>query len=94
MTFKQNNVRPGSHVDLTLKASPGSLCSTGMIDKSVYLHGGVNLLKMSDIDDKLREYDMTSDFINDWQYCSSLSVLPPDMTNPGKNSLLVGLCYY
>ncbi|XP_053405875.1 pregnancy zone protein-like isoform X2 [Mercenaria mercenaria] len=34
MTFKQRTVRPGDTVDLTLKASPGSLCSAGMVDKS------------------------------------------------------------
>ena len=86
MTFKEKTVRPGDKIEMTLTASPGSLCSASMADKSVYLHGGLNLLQTSDIDNRLQEYDLTSDFINDWQYCSILSELPPDTTFPGKYS--------
>lgn len=91
LTFKQKSVRPGERVDLTLMASPGSLCATGMVDKNVYLQAGdLNLLQRSHINDKLKMYDLTSDFINDWQYCSDQTILPPDLLNPGASISAAG----
>ncbi|XP_052277894.1 murinoglobulin-2-like isoform X2 [Dreissena polymorpha] len=81
MSFDKGNARPGEPVEMTITATPHSLCTASMVDKGVYLVGGVNLLLPSHLDDTLERYDLTSDFVNDWQYCSDTSVLPPDFSN-------------
>ena len=83
MEFNQKSVHPGEKVDLTLTAPPYSLCAMTTVDKSVYLMGGVNLLMERQINKRLEQYDVTSDFVSDWQYCSVLSILPPDFSNLG-----------
>jgi len=40
MKFDQDTVYPGNDVSFNLKASPGSLCSVGVVDKSINLLGG------------------------------------------------------
>lgn len=86
MNFGYKSARPGDNVTVSVSALPGSLCSLSMVDKSVYLHGGSNLLQTSSIMKKLGSYDLTSDFIIDWQYCSATSDLPPILTPVGKSS--------
>lgn len=83
MNFGYKSARPGDNVTVSVSALPGSLCSLSMVDKSVYLHGGSNLLQTSSIMKKLGSYDLTSDFIIDWQYCSATSDLPPILTPVG-----------
>ncbi|KAL4228109.1 Ovostatin-like [Mactra antiquata] len=83
MTFTKPSVRPGELIDVKLSASPGSICTTTMVDKSVYLHGGLNLPLKSTISDWMMGYDLSSDFISQWQYCSDITILPPDTTNAG-----------
>ena len=84
LKFAKKTAGPGKNVTLSLSALPGSLCSLSMVDKSVYLHGGTNLLQTSSIMKKLESYDLSSDFIMDWQYCSATSDLPPILTPVGK----------
>ena len=40
MKFDKQTVYPGNEVTVNLKASPGSLCSVGVVDKSINLLGG------------------------------------------------------
>ena len=84
MNFSDKTPRPGENLTLSVSAKPGSLCSVSMVDKSVYLHGGTNLLLKSGIMERLKSYDLSSDFIIDWQYCSATSDLPPVLTPVGK----------
>ena len=84
MNFSDRVPRPGSNITVSLTATSGSLCSLSMVDKSVYLHGGNNLLLMSSVMDRLKSYDLSSDFIMDWQYCSATSDPPQVLTPVGK----------
>ncbi|XP_067934592.1 alpha-2-macroglobulin-like protein 1 [Watersipora subatra] len=47
MRFSKGEARPGEPVDLLFTASPNSLCSYGVVDKSVFLEGGDNQLSLS-----------------------------------------------
>ena len=47
MTFSKSTARPGEGVNIRFSASPRSLCSYGVIDKSVFLEGGDNQLSPS-----------------------------------------------
>ncbi|XP_067934596.1 ovostatin-like isoform X3 [Watersipora subatra] len=47
MRFSKSEARPGEPVDLLFTASPNSLCSYGVVDKSVFLEGGDNQLSLS-----------------------------------------------
>lgn len=40
MDFVEKTVHPGNDVEIRLKADPGSLCSVGVVDKSINLLGG------------------------------------------------------
>lgn len=40
MKFDQDTVYPGNEVNVNLKAAPGSLCSVGVVDKSINLLAG------------------------------------------------------
>lgn len=47
MRFSKTEARPGEDIDVTFSASADSLCSYGIIDKSVFLEGGDNQLSLS-----------------------------------------------
>ena len=47
MTFSKSEARPGEPVDILFSAKPDSLCSYGIVDKSVFLEGGDNQLSLS-----------------------------------------------
>lgn len=40
MEFNSATVLPGENVDITLKATAGSVCGVGIVDKSVNVLGG------------------------------------------------------
>lgn len=82
MKFNQKNAKPGENVQMTLSAAPNSLCATSMVDRSVYLVGGVNLLQKETVEERLTQYDVSSSFMNDWRYCRDTSIMPPDYENP------------
>ena len=84
LNFREKSARPGDNITLSVSGSPGSLCSISMVDKSVYLHGGSNILQTTSLMKKLESYDLSSDFITDWQYCSATSDLPPVLTPVGR----------
>lgn len=44
MEFEEETAKPGDDVTLNLKASNNSMCFVGMVDKSVTLIGGNNML--------------------------------------------------
>ena len=97
MDFSRKSASPGDKVSLTLSAAPHSICSTTMVDKSVLLHGGSNLLKQADVTNKLMDLDLTSEFENDWQYCSDVSEMPPLLLANGKSTLTFSQtspCFY
>jgi len=44
LRFSESEARPGSPMTFTVAAAPGSLCSVGMMDKSVSLLAGNKLV--------------------------------------------------
>ena len=44
MKFNKDTVYPGNDVKFNVKASPGSICSVGVVDKSINLLAGNNQL--------------------------------------------------
>jgi hypothetical protein len=59
-------------VQMKLKASPESLCSVSVVDKSVELLGGRNQLTPGQVLDRLATFDLTSSMVQghqDYQYC-------------------------
>ena len=49
LSFVPDEVRPGAAVDMHLQAAPLSLCSIGMVDKSVHVLGGNNQINKAKV---------------------------------------------
>ncbi|KAK3608171.1 hypothetical protein CHS0354_034128 [Potamilus streckersoni] len=93
MQYEQNITHPGSNVNLTISASPGSLCAIGVVDQSVHLFSRNNLLQWADMMDIMESYDLTSNHISNRDYCldqkdkSTLLHLPVPVGPPGIEEL-------
>ncbi|XP_076102752.1 alpha-2-macroglobulin-like isoform X5 [Mytilus galloprovincialis] len=70
MKFDQDTVYPGNEVNVNLKAAPGSLCSVGVVDKSINLLAGNHQITPDQIFGRFKEpYMYTSYWQDDKNYC-------------------------
>ncbi|XP_052791384.1 pregnancy zone protein-like isoform X2 [Mya arenaria] len=73
MGFNKAEARPGDEVEYLLQAAPGSLCSVGMVDKSVTLLAGDNHLTPDEVLKRVNEakrvYAHTFYYDEDGAYC-------------------------
>ncbi|XP_067137235.1 alpha-2-macroglobulin-like protein 1 isoform X2 [Centruroides vittatus] len=75
MKFADRKQFPGAKTSIHVSAAPQSVCSVGVVDKSVYLLEGGDVLTKSKIYDHLRTLD-TSEYAHpyqrtsDYEYCS------------------------
>ncbi|KAL3865691.1 hypothetical protein ACJMK2_043055 [Sinanodonta woodiana] len=73
MEFVSAKVRPGEATAFKLHASPNSLCSVGMVDKSVNLLGGEHQLTPKKVLDEVRKVQSYNRYHGYWQddrnYC-------------------------
>ena len=84
MKFDQDTVYPGNDVSFNLKASPGSLCSVGVVDKSINLLGGDHQLTPEKIFGRFKTpYMSTSYWQDEKKYCDRKTHYDPDMESPG-----------
>lgn len=58
ISFSKQRAKPGEEVDIELKASAGSLCSYGIVDKSVFLEGGDNQLTLDKALNKIQQFNL------------------------------------
>ncbi|XP_067934593.1 ovostatin-like [Watersipora subatra] len=75
MRFSKSEARPGEPVDLLFTASPNSLCSYGVVDKSVFLEGGDNQLSLSKALSKIKNLalqEWSGVYWSDFSQCGSL----------------------
>ncbi|KAL5004830.1 hypothetical protein ScPMuIL_018286 [Solemya velum] len=73
MNFDENSVYPGSPATLRITADPGSLCSVGVVDKSITLLGGSNQLTPKQVFEKLQSIDREPYYhygLEDREYCA------------------------
>ena len=49
IAFNDEEKYPGAVTSLRIKADAGSLCSVGVVDKSVHLLGGANTLTLQQV---------------------------------------------
>ncbi|XP_078694938.1 alpha-2-macroglobulin-like isoform X5 [Branchiostoma floridae x Branchiostoma belcheri] len=61
MSFPKTSQLPGASTKLTVKASPGSLCSVGVVDKSVHLMRSSNQLTQGKIFAELNGLDLSEE---------------------------------
>ncbi|XP_052100569.1 alpha-2-macroglobulin-like isoform X3 [Mytilus californianus] len=70
MKFDQDTVYPGNEVNINLKAAPGSLCSVGVVDKSINLLAGNHQITPDQIFGRFKEPNIyTSYWQDDKKYC-------------------------
>ncbi|CAC5364876.1 unnamed protein product [Mytilus coruscus] len=70
MKFDQDTVYPGNEVNVNLKAAPGSLCSVGVVDKSINLLAGNHQITPDQIFGRFKEPNVyTSYWQDDKKYC-------------------------
>ncbi|KAL3865378.1 hypothetical protein ACJMK2_042770, partial [Sinanodonta woodiana] len=73
MEFASTKVRPGEETMFRLQASPNSLCSVGMVDKSVNLMGGDHQLTPARVLDEVKKVQTGSRYHSYWldddKYC-------------------------
>ncbi|XP_067665112.1 alpha-2-macroglobulin-like protein 1 isoform X2 [Haliotis asinina] len=73
LEFLEKKVIPGMEATLRLQATPGSLCSVGVIDKSINILGGDHQLTPDTMFDILRKYGGSGDHHHyyrlDREYC-------------------------
>nr|ACF39935.1 alpha2-macroglobulin [Cristaria plicata] len=78
MEFVSAKARPGEAAAFNLYASPNSLCSVGMVDKSVNLLGGEHQLTPKKVFDEVRKVRSDnyyhSYWLNDRQYCKEKNI--------------------
>ncbi|KAK3608165.1 hypothetical protein CHS0354_034124 [Potamilus streckersoni] len=74
MEFVSAKVRPGEGAVFNLYASPNSLCSVGMVDKSVNLMGGAHQLTPEKVLDAVRKVQSDDHYHSYWwedyEYCT------------------------
>ncbi|KAL3865817.1 hypothetical protein ACJMK2_043167 [Sinanodonta woodiana] len=85
MEFVSAKVRPGEATAFKLHASPNSLCSVGMVDKSVSLLGGQHQLTPKDVLDKVRKVQSVNRYHSYWQddgkYCKEKNIKAAESTS-------------
>ncbi|PVD20025.1 hypothetical protein C0Q70_20519 [Pomacea canaliculata] len=73
MQFSDETVLPGAETKISLSAAPGSLCSIGVVDKSVNILGGDHQITPETVFKKLGEYSLSRsgsyDYYDDSPYC-------------------------
>jgi hypothetical protein len=57
MEFNRTTVLPGEVVDINLKATPGSVCGVGIVDKSVNILGGKHQITPELVFEKIEEFN-------------------------------------
>ncbi|XP_041375396.1 pregnancy zone protein-like [Gigantopelta aegis] len=70
--FQDESVVPGGETTLNLEATPGSVCSIGVVDKSVNIIGGDHQLTPEKVFEKLASYNLLSgshSYYSDRDYC-------------------------
>ncbi|XP_071499850.1 pregnancy zone protein-like [Diadema antillarum] len=60
ISFSDEERMPGAETEITIRASPGSLCAVGVVDRSVHILGGDNQLKGDKIFSSLDRYQLSS----------------------------------
>ncbi|KAL3865695.1 hypothetical protein ACJMK2_043057 [Sinanodonta woodiana] len=78
MEFVSAKVRPGEATAFKLHASPNSLCSVGMVDKSVNLLGGEHQLTPKKVLDEVRKLQSDNYYHRYWEddreYCKEKNI--------------------
>lgn len=93
LSWPTNTVEQGTKLPLTLTAEPNSLCSLGIVDKSVELlsssQDDLTLEKIFYIAEQaaISSYENTQ--INDYEYCKSKVPSDDDESDKGNTSIIV-----
>ncbi|XP_065060175.1 alpha-1-macroglobulin-like isoform X3 [Rhopilema esculentum] len=71
MKFSEEEVLPGTKVQLSLKASPGSIFAISAVDKSVHFLANANEVKTSQVSQILKDLDVGPGHLDNNQRCGS-----------------------
>ncbi|KAL5004832.1 hypothetical protein ScPMuIL_018288 [Solemya velum] len=84
MDFDEDSVYPGSPATLRITADPGSLCSVGVVDKSITLLGGNNFFTPKKIFGRLQSMDKEPNY----DYSQEIRAYCEEKSLSGKSSLM------